>query len=94
MRTLFGRPAAVLLVLIHWILAFSLANCEAAQAPLTTTRSVQQLTPEQANEHPAAKIRGVVTYVSESMRLLFVEDATGGLYCEPATTLRLPKRSC
>ncbi|MBI1840414.1 MAG: response regulator [Verrucomicrobia bacterium] len=70
--------------------ALSVAGSAAAQAPLTTTQSVQNLTEEQASEHGKVRLRGVVTFSHEPWRLLFVEDSTGGIYCEPPVNLRLP----
>ena len=51
---------------------------------LTTTAAVQALSAEEAAKGYPVKLRGVVTFSQDWWRLLFVQDSTGGIYCEPA----------
>src|SRR5262245_54513018 len=51
-----------------------------AQAPLTTIRAVQELSPEEAARGQQVEVRGVVTYYERRWDALFVQDATSGSY--------------
>jgi PAS domain S-box-containing protein len=59
--------------------------------PLTSTEAVQRLSREAASEGPPARIEGVVTFSHPVWRLLFIEDGTGGIYCEPTALRDLPE---
>ena len=73
-----------------WLLGYSPHLTAATPGVLTNTLRIQQLTSEQARERREVKLHGVVTYSHEPWRLLFVEDETGGIYCEAPVSLRFP----
>ncbi|MBK7997563.1 MAG: PAS domain S-box protein [Verrucomicrobia bacterium] len=58
--------------------------------PITTTLGVQQLAPNDAAQQLPVKIRGIVTFSQPWWRLLFVQDDTGGIFCEPAGLVTFP----
>ena len=62
-----------------------------ASTLLTTTESVQKLSPDEAAKGLPIRLRGVVTFSQEWWRLLFVEDSTGGIFCEPAVLPAFPE---
>lgn len=58
---------------------------------LTTTEAVQSLTRAEADESRPVRIEGVVSFSENSWRLMFVEDGTGGIYCEPGALVNIPR---
>ncbi|HAM70475.1 MAG TPA: hypothetical protein DCM86_02400 [Verrucomicrobiales bacterium] len=62
-----------------------------APLPLTTTEAIQSLPRVEADLAPRVRIEGVVTFSHPVWRLLFVEDSTGGIYCEPGGLQPLPE---
>ncbi|HEY6448103.1 MAG TPA: EAL domain-containing protein [Acidobacteriaceae bacterium] len=53
---------------------------EGSADALTTVAAVRGLTSEQANQALPVRLNGVVTYEDDDWRLLFLQDATGGVY--------------
>jgi signal transduction histidine kinase len=47
--------------------------------PLTSTAAIRRLTPEQASQRLAVKLRGTVTYLAGQPAMMFVQDETGGV---------------
>jgi PAS domain S-box-containing protein len=82
------------------LIALCGAGCLLAQAPdsavvppageLTTTKAVQSLTKAAAERGLPIRVRGIVSFSYAPWRLFFVEDATGGIYCEPAALPTVP----
>lgn len=58
--------------------------------PITSTLAVQQLSPTAAAARLPVKIRGVVTFSQPWWHLVFVQDETGGVFCEPAGLVNFP----
>jgi signal transduction histidine kinase len=59
----------------------ALVSATAAEpVALTNVVAVRALSPQQAEQHFPVRLRGVVTYHNERRPLLFVQDATGGVY--------------
>lgn len=59
--------------------------------PLTTTAAVQSLSREEANLSPPVRIEGVVTFSHPSWRILFLQDESGGIFCDPLTAEKIPE---
>ena len=57
---------------------------------LTTVRAIQQLPREQAGQSLPALLRGTVTFSNNRWKLLFIQDATAGIYVECAHQSELP----
>lgn len=49
---------------------------------LHTIQAVRGLTPEQAERRYPVDVRGTVTYYDRAWRVLFIQDATGGIYID------------
>jgi hypothetical protein len=58
--------------------------------PLTTTAAIQAMTQDEAKRQPAVTLRGVVTLSRDRSRMLFIEDSTGGIYCDVSVIGGLP----
>lgn len=69
------------LIILLYALALAAVNALAVDEPaaLLTAAAVRQLTPEQAAQGQPVKVRGVVTYLSYTPPILFVQDETGGV---------------
>jgi len=59
-----------------------LAAAQTQLPVLTTSREVHQLTAEQAGRKYPVRVRGVITFVSEPLGQLFIQDETGGIFVE------------
>lgn len=68
---------AVLIFLLA--LGASAAPTTRPESTLTTAASIRQLTAEDAARKHPARIRGVITYVSQVPLMFFVQDETGGV---------------
>ena len=53
---------------------------------LTSVASIRHLTRAQAEQHQAVHLRGVVTYFDTADPSLFIQDATGGIWVNRAST--------
>lgn len=62
---------------------------EGSAEALTTVAAVRALTSEQANQALPVRLNGVVTYEDDDWRLLFMQDATGGLYVKYSGAAKL-----
>jgi hypothetical protein len=71
--------------------AFGQAAVAPAPTVLTTTESVQRLSREEGQRHPPVRLRGIVTFSHEAGRTIFLQDETGGIYCDPRGTSPLPE---
>ena len=49
---------------------------------LTRTVDIRSLSPEHADRHYPVRLRGVITYVDAAWNMMFLQDATGGIYVE------------
>ncbi len=54
--------------------------------PYQTATVIRGLTVEQATQHHPVKLRGVITFVDESLYLRFIQDETAGIYFYPLDT--------
>ncbi len=59
---------------------------ERASLPISTANSVKQLSAAEAQQRLPITLKGVVTAVPEGWKGFFLEDETGGVYCEPLNT--------
>ncbi len=57
-----------------------------APPPYQTATTIRSLTVEQARRHHPVKLRGVITFVDESLYLRFIQDDTAGIYFYPLST--------
>jgi PAS domain S-box-containing protein len=77
-------------VLILWML-LSRTTLHAAETPplrtLLTVREVTSLQPDDAMRHHPVQVRGVVTFVSDQMKTLFVQDPTDGVFVDSGLIL-------
>ena len=64
-------------------LGFSLANAPAEE--LRTAEQVRRLTPDQAEQHLAVRLRAVVTFYDDRLYSRFVQDKTAGIYLQELT---------
>lgn len=62
----------------------------AVSARLESTKAVQSLSPVEAAQEPTVSLRGVVTVSQELWRVLFVQDDTGGIYCDTRNLTEFP----
>lgn len=58
--------------------------------PIRTVRAVQQLQNAEARQGLPVVLRGIVTHSNPEWSLLFLQDATGGIYCSTARLPELP----
>ena len=58
--------------------------------PYQTAAEVRSLTVEQARQHHPVKLRGVITFVDESLFLRFIQDDTAGIYFYPVNNTDNP----
>ncbi len=69
-------------------------NVAAADAPseprFLTTAAIQAIPIEEIAGYSSVRVRGVVTLSRERARLFFVEDSTGGIYCDISQIAVLP----
>ncbi len=79
---------------LGWALfwAGTLAAGEAPSAPrLLTTAAIQAIPIEEIAGYSSVQVRGVVTLSRERARLFFIEDSTGGIYCDISQIAVLPR---
>ncbi len=77
---------------IFFLLAvFTTALPAATNAPVPmTTAAIQALSDDAVSRNPEVELRAVVTVSRNRMRMLFVQDETGGIYCDIARLNALP----
>jgi PAS domain S-box-containing protein len=76
------------MLLLAWLLCFSLPRAIVAAenrkmlspSALTPAKSVYELSPEEASKKSPVRVQGVVTFFDPERRLLFIQDASSGLY--------------
>ncbi len=90
-RTLGLIPACVYCLMQLSVVLRAETGPPAEDWPLTTTQAIQELTHAQADEGRRVRIEGVVTFSQPFWRILFVQDATGGIYCEPGALSSFPE---
>ncbi|HXI53007.1 MAG TPA: ATP-binding protein [Candidatus Saccharimonadales bacterium] len=71
--------------------AFGQATLAPAPTVLTTAESVQRLSREEGQRYPPVRLRGIVSFSHQAGRTIFVQDETGGIFCDPRTTSPLPE---
>jgi len=64
------------------MLCYSKGNCAATAVPLTRLRDVLEISNEMLSTNPPVEVRAVVTCVDKSYHMVFVQDATAGIYVE------------
>jgi len=79
---------------LAWIAAIAVARAAtpspAASPFVVTAEAVQKLTVSQGATPIPVRLRGVVTFSEPRCGLLYVQDETGGVYCEPGLLPYLP----
>jgi PAS domain S-box-containing protein len=58
---------------------------------LTTTASVQSLSKEEADLSPPVRIEGTVSFSHPAWRIIFLQDDTGGIFCDPLISDKIPE---
>ncbi|MBL9166885.1 MAG: PAS domain S-box protein [Verrucomicrobiales bacterium] len=58
---------------------------------LTTTASVQSLSKAEADLSPPVRIEGTVSFSHPAWRILFLQDDTGGIFCDPLISDKIPE---
>ncbi len=77
-------------VLFLWLMLAATTLHAAETPPLRTLRTVREVTsllPEDAVRHHPVQVRAVVTFVSDQMNTLFVQDETDGVFVDSGLIL-------
>lgn len=79
----FLRVAAAVLGAAHAFIPVLHADDPPNATVLTNVAAIRRLTPSEAESRPDVRLKGVVTYANASSGVLYLQDASGGIYIWP-----------